>query len=73
MANSIKVNTENVEFFEGVLAAFRSDIEKLVRLTRKYPVEIEFGDYRFVFDKRSEIEELIRVLDKKVSDVRAAA
>jgi hypothetical protein len=72
MANSIRVTAENVDLFEGVLAAFKSDLEKLVQLTKKYPVEIEFGDYRFVFSSRSELVAVIKILEAGVRDYRMA-
>lgn len=62
----IKVIKENIKLLEKILDAFRNDLEKLVELTHKYPVEVEFSEYRLVFSTREEIVWLISLLDCKI-------
>jgi hypothetical protein len=73
MGREIEPTKDNIDILEQVLAAFRRDLGMLVKMTKKYPVEIEFASYRFVFTKKADIEELISALDDKVSDFRRAA
>lgn len=69
---NIKITHENIELFEDVLKAFKSDLEELSKLIRKNPVELEFGGYRFVFDKRSEVEDLIKHLEEGINNFRGS-
>ena len=73
MGREIEPTIDNIEILEQVLAAFRRDLDMLAKMTRKYPVEIEFASYRFVFTKKADIEDLIQALDSKTSAFRSAA
>lgn len=73
MGQIIQITAENLEACEGALSALRAELERLVRLTKDYPVECQFASYRFVFSTRADIQSVIDKLDDKIKAYRAAA
>lgn len=73
MGSKIIITKDNVEVFRGAAAALKAHLTKLVEMTKEYPVECSFGGYRFVFERESEILELISALDSKLKAFDSAA
>ncbi len=68
-----EINTKNVDSFNAIRATLVQDIEKLSAMTKRHPIECDFGDLRIVFSNRQEIEHLIAQLRTEILTVRAAA
>lgn len=69
----VKIRKDNVEVCEDALTALRKHLVKLAKMTDEYPVECNFGGYRFVFTCESDITDLISCLDEKISAYRRTA
>jgi len=73
MGKKIKITGKNFDECQEALAALRLHLNKLVKMTKEYPVECSFAGYRFIFSSESDIQELIQSLDAKLTEFRAAA
>lgn len=65
-----KKNVESLDAFRGALVRH---LEELAEMTKRYPVECQFEDLRFVFTSRADIEHLIAQLTGRIEAARAAA
>lgn len=68
-----EINRDNVDSMDLFRDALVRDLEELARMTERYPVECQFGELRFVFTSREDIEHLISRLRGEIEAVRAAA
>ena len=73
MGSNIVITKDNVDVFRGAAAALKSHLTKLVEMTKEYPVECSFAGYRFVFERETDIRELISALDGKLTAFDSAA
>lgn len=73
MTEVLKITSKNVVLCESALHGLRDNLAELVRLTKEYPVEFAFGNYRFVFTSEADIHALITSLDQKIRAYRTAA
>ena len=68
-----EITRKNVDSLDAFKAALVRHLEELARMTERYPVECRFGDFRFVFTSRRDIECLIGELTGRIDAVRRAA
>ena len=54
-ATSHFVTPDNAAHYRDFLTALRADLQELIAMTRRYPVEVEFGEIRFVFVSEAEV------------------
>jgi hypothetical protein len=63
---TVEVTAATAKMAAVVRAVLRDNLKTLAKITEKYPVEFAFGGFRFVFESKAEIEEVIRKLDEGV-------
>lgn len=68
IGNNIILTSSNIEKISSVSKALLNDLENLSQLALKYPIEIEFDEYRFVFSSREEIKELVNTIENKIEN-----
>lgn len=73
MSKQLQVDESVYELFCEARDELIGNLEELARLTERYPVEITFGNYRFVFNTVDEIHELIQDMNEKIAAYEAAA
>lgn len=73
MGSKIRITAQNADDCQEALVALRTHLAKLAKMTREYPVECRFADYRFVFTSETDIKDVIEALDKKLTAFRATA
>jgi hypothetical protein len=59
MGTPIEVNAVNLPLCERALEELRDSKVDIVAMTRRYPVECIFGDFRRVFANESDVQRLI--------------
>ena len=57
----------NADECRRTVAAIRANYDRLVHMTQRYPVMIDFAGYRIVLEKPTDIDEAIVAIDLKVS------
>jgi len=60
------ITRANFDAFTRADRLLRDHLEELARLTKDYPVECTFAEYRFIFQSRSDIEILISKIEAKL-------
>jgi hypothetical protein len=65
---TFKITTANIDQYEELYEEIQRHLEPLIRLTSKYPVEIEHKDLRYVFDSGTEIHGFVRDLADAIED-----
>jgi hypothetical protein len=73
MGKTLKVTRANLSLCEDALRELRSALEDIARMTRRYPVECIFGEFRFVFSSRRDVEDLLEILGSRITEFKAAA
>ena len=73
MEKTPKVTLDNVKLCEEAKAELIEHLEDLVNMTKRYPVECVFGDFRRVFANREDILAFIDELTKGIDLYKAAA
>ncbi len=73
MGHRITITAANFDDCKAAADSLRTHLKKLIRMIREYPVECRFAEYRFIFTSEAEIDALIKTLDQKLADFRAAA
>lgn len=63
---TIQITQGNVQQCSDALGELEERFNELAKMTRRYPIECTFADYRFVFLNREEIASLISTLKGKV-------
>jgi hypothetical protein len=66
MSKPIKITSSNVALCESAKAELIDRLEELTRMTKRYPVECVFGDFRRVFASREDIVALIKLLSMEI-------
>lgn len=66
-----EVTAQNLQLCKSARDSLRDNLEKLAKLTKKYPIEYRFGDLRFVFESRAEIIAVIAALDQGITKLAA--
>lgn len=62
----IKITSENVKLFDEILFSLKLDQDRIIQLTREYPIEFECKCYRCVFTCESDVHDLIKNLENKI-------
>ncbi|MGC9984099.1 MAG: hypothetical protein ABSF35_10740 [Polyangia bacterium] len=68
MAKTMNITPANIELCESAKAELIERLEELARMTRRYPVECVFGEFRRVFATKADIQKLIDELAEEISD-----
>ena len=66
MSIGFTIGHENFSIFERARDALKTNMEKLVEMTRLYPVVCEFAGYRTVFRRRSDVEGLLHHVENEI-------
>jgi len=66
MGKSLKITASNIDICESAKAELIARLEELATMTRRYPVECVFGEFRRVFASRDDILALISVLSSEI-------
>lgn len=73
MGSKVVINKRNADAFRDALMALRTNLKRLVAMTKDYPIDCELAGQRFVFEQESDIVELIAIIDAKLQAFDAAA
>ena len=71
--DKLTVTVANAGACQRAANAIRANYERLVIMTRRYPVMIDFADHRIVLEKPADIDEAIVAIDLKVSAALGAS
>lgn len=65
--STVKVTNKNIEEIKASISSLLKNKDKLFESINDYPLQIDFCGYRVTVDKNSELEQLIKTLQSKVS------
>lgn len=66
----IAITHENAERYAALSRELQARFETLAVMTARYPVEVEYKGFRFVFDRPVDIRRVIDVIDERLKEYR---
>ena len=67
------VTKTTVAGFSETRELLRKELERIAEMTKQYPVVCTFLSYRFVFESREDVQQLINDIDEAIDAYEQAA